>query len=679
MLAVDYGGEAVCNRVLRDFMTGRGYPLGEVTHEFLTLEGDFSEALRRGEALVKEWLPKLNGVARSEAPLANLKLALQCGGSDAFSGISGNPLAGWVAKETIRHGGSANLAETDELIGAESYVLENVRDLATAQRFLEKIEIFRERAGWHGQSLEGNPSAGNNFRGLYNIALKSIGAARKRNPEVRLDHVIDYAEPMSQPGYYFMDSPGNDLESIAGQVASGANMILFITGNGSITNFPFVPTIKIMTTSSRFELLSHDMDVNAGRYQDGTPMEELGKEAFQYTREVASGRRSVGEKAGHSQVSIWRDWQQKDGTRLERIRAASAPAGEPLPVRAGAAAPFTYSAIESEDTYTTDQVGLILPASLCSGQIAKMIAEKLNAQGTRPGVSRFVALVHTEGCGSAGGDSEHIFLRTMLGHLRHPVVKKGLLLEHGCEKTVNDYIRGYMEKAGMAPERYGWASVQLDGGIDAVVGKVADWFAANLDGDSTPALREVGAEYLRVGLTATGEVSEAVGRACARVAASLLAGGGTVVVPENAALWGSEPFRAELLAGTEVYPTLAYGQFAEKPGLHVMATPTDHPVETLSGLGATGVEIMLAHVAGLPLQGHPMIPLIQVSGDEPTRNRWGADLDELPEAAPGAEATLAAAMLELLRRVASREYTPKLYAQGNTDFQLTRGLLGISM
>jgi altronate dehydratase len=131
-------------------------------------------------------------------------------------GYSGNPLAAWVAKEVIQHGGSANLAETDELIGAENYVLEKVRDVATVTKFLTLVERFKERVGWHGHSAEGNPSGGNKYRGLYNIYLKSLGAATKRHPDVPLDAVIEYSEPMREAGYYFMDSPGNDLESIAG-------------------------------------------------------------------------------------------------------------------------------------------------------------------------------------------------------------------------------------------------------------------------------------------------------------------------------------------------------------------------------------------------------------------------------------------------------------------------------
>src|SRR5690606_32755014 len=190
-------------------------------HRFLSLTGPFQTALETGEAQVRAWLPEVNRTARTPESVAHLKIALQCGGSDAFSGISGNPLAGWVAQEVIRYGGAANLAETDELIGAESYVLQRVRDPATAQKFLATVERFKERVAWHGHSAEGNPSGGNKYRGLYNIVLKSIGAAMKKHPDTRLDAVIDYAEPMTEGGYYFMDSPGNDLESIAGQIASG--------------------------------------------------------------------------------------------------------------------------------------------------------------------------------------------------------------------------------------------------------------------------------------------------------------------------------------------------------------------------------------------------------------------------------------------------------------------------
>ena len=256
VLAVDRGTEAISGQMLKNYMQKYCYPLNKVLHRFETLTGSFNDDLKRNELIVTEWLDPVNKFSRQVMPGDKLNIALQCGGSDSYSGISGNPLAANVVKELISFGGRASIAETDELIGSEPYLLQNVRDIETARTFLNMIKRFEERTGWHGQSVDANPSGGNKYRGIYNIVLKSIGAARKRNPDVRLDYAINYAIRMEDPGFYFMDSPGNDLESIAGQVAAGGNLIFFITGNGSITNFPFVPTIKIVTTTKRFELVS---------------------------------------------------------------------------------------------------------------------------------------------------------------------------------------------------------------------------------------------------------------------------------------------------------------------------------------------------------------------------------------------------------------------------------------
>ena len=674
VLAVDYGTETITNARVRDYMAAHDYPLTDVPHHFLSLARRFQDDLARGEELVRGWLPQVNAVTRSEQSLAHLNVALQCGGSDAFSGISGNPLSAWVAREIIRHGGAASLAETDELIGAEAYVLQNVRDLATARKFLATVAEFKERVAWHGHTAEGNPTGGNMFRGLYNIVLKSLGAAMKRHPEVRLDYVIDYGERMLQPGYYFMNSPGNDLESIAGQVAAGANMIFFITGNGSITNFPFVPTLKVVTTSQRFNMLQRDMDVNAGAYQDGTPMDELGRNMFDLTVASASGARTKGEEAGHAQVSLWRDWRQTDGSHLERLQQAPLPNGAALSVAGPATAPArTFQAVRTTAGVATDQIGLLLPTSLCSSQIARLIANRLNAAFTgNRGVSRFVALPHTEGCGVSSGHSEAMYARTTVGYLTHPLVRFGLLLEHGCEKTHNDYMANQLAQQGVDRQRFGWASVQMDGGIEQVTEKVEAWFGEALGELADPEWADAGLDALRLGLLDSGPVPDAAAEQLAHLTAAVVGAGGTVVLPSNAALLSSSAYLDNLKTSSPIEASLAYGQTAT-PGLHVMETPTHHWVETLTGLGATGVEILLAHVAGPPLQAHPMIPLLQVgSGAEMA---WSADMDlTLDDEAPWTET-----ILPLVLSVASRAYVPKLYEQGNTDFQVSRGLLGISM
>lgn len=678
VLVLDQEGDAVTGEMVRSYMESYDYPLSDVPHEFMSLGRGFRADLEQAKSTVTGWLDRVNEARRTEQPASELKIGMQCGGSDAFSGISANPLVGQVTKEVVKNGGAANLAETDELIGAESYILKNVRDLATAKRFLATVERFKERVSWHGHTAEDNPSGGNNFRGLYNISIKSLGAAMKKDPEVRVDRVIEYAERMDEGGFYFMDSPGNDLESVAGQVASGANMIFFTTGNGSITNFPFVPTIKFVTTTGRYELLSKDMDVNAGAYLDGVSMDELGRETFERTLRAASGERTVGERAGHAQVSIWRDWKQTSADDLNQLQDAPEPDGEPLPISGEAPdLDFTFEAISSGVGPVMDQVGLVMPTSLCSGQIARRIAHLLNERGaTRGKITRFVALPHTEGCGVSAGSAETIYSRTVLGHLANPLVRFGLLLEHGCEKTHNDYFRDRLLEADLDPGRFGWASVQLDGGIESVVSKVENWFADTLEDAEDLAYESAGAEALRIGLYSAGPVPDEAARIFADLTLTIAGAGGTVVVPERASILRSPEYLRAVVGERNVENTLAYGQTANKPGLHVMESPTDHWIETATGLGATGAEMMLAHVSGRPLQAHRMFPLLQTSSDPETIRNHADDLDILLEGAPD---EWTERLLDSVSAVASREYTPKLFGAGNTDFQFTRGLLGVSM
>jgi len=681
VLAVDRGTETVTGGMLEDYMRRNGYRLDEVTHRFETLRGGFNEDLARNAKIVAGWLEGVNGVGRKAASAAHLNIVLQCGGSDSFSGISGNPLAALVAREIVRFGGKANLAETDELIGGEPYVLQNVRDIDTARAFLRMIERFQERTAWHGQSVDSNPSGGNKLRGIYNIVLKSIGAARKRHPDVRLDYAIDYAVPMKEPGYYFMDSPGNDLEAIAGQVASGGNMIFFITGNGSITNFPFVPTIKFVTTSKRYEMLSGEMDVNAGAYLDGVPMEELGRQTLDLTLRAASGERTCGEKAGHSQTQIWRDWRQTDGTRLDVLHARPAPSGRPLSVRSKGesalpAPPFKLPMYEVNGSLATDRIGLILPTSLCSGQIARMASERLNEEGVgrKAGITRFVTLVHTEGCGASGGVSEEMYIRTMTGYLSHPMTAAALLLEHGCERTHNDFYRQQLLDRGIDPGRFGWASVQLDGGIEKVIEHIESWFADVLDDSGRGLAGEGGLSELRVGVSAMEPLPDDVSASMSGLILDVVHGGGTVVLPDNATLIGHPAFKG-ILADEPVHPTLAYGEPVALPGLHVMETQTTHWVETLTGLGAAGVEMIVAGIGEQPLPGHPMVPVLQVGGRAlPAPFHEDVDL-----VLAGRQDDRRTDVLNLIRNTAARYHTPRAAVLGNTDFQVTRGLLGVSV
>jgi altronate dehydratase len=677
ILAVDEGTEPISNARLRSFLETNRYPIEHVPHAFLSTRGGLATALAEGEALVRRWLPTV-AQPRTSEPLSELRVALQCGGSDAFSGVSGNPLAGAVVHEVIRHGGIGVLCETDEVAGAEAYIMKAVRDISTARALLDRIASFRTRLSWHGVTPESNPSAGNKLRGLYNITLKSLGAVHKKDPRTRVDHVIDYAEPLTAPGFYFMNSPGNDLEGIAGQVGAGCNLFLFVTGNGSITNFPFVPTLKITTTTRRHQLLVHEMDINAGRYLDGESMEKLTVESLDLLIATASGQKTRGEAAGHSQASLWRNWRQTDGSQLAELKARPAPTGEPLPFtpktknEQPADALTLPQMFEHGARFASERLGLVLPTSMCSAQIARLAADRMNASGLagRIGIDRFVTFTHTEGCGFGGESMYRLLNRTYRGYATHPNVVAALLLEHGCEKIPNDAMRREFESAGLPLQQFGWASVQLDGGIDKAITKVADWFEHT--GPTPPRARQaVDLGALTLGLASIAPLEPAAALVVARVASRILSAGGTVLVPESDPLLTCSAFRGELLGESPVRATLAYGQPFTKPGFHVVATETDHWVENLSGLGACGAHFFLGVVHDTPQQGHPMLPLLQVSASRAA----SIDIDFI---LPDDSADATDLVLRSVSAIVSGESTPKATAGGFVDFQLSRGLLGVS-
>ncbi len=648
-ICIDQPGDILTNQHLQGHLKANGYPYEEMIHRFVTQQNSFSSDLESMTALVEELLPLVNESSRSEVPISYLKFGLQCGGSDAFSGVSGNPLVGWLAQKLVEHGGSANLAETDELIGAEPYILAKVKNKEVARQFLKKIERFQEWASWHGHSAEGNPSGGNMWRGLYNIAIKSIGAARKKSPDLRLDYVIDFGQRMEQPGFYFMDSPGNDLESIAGQVAAGCNMILFATGNGSITNFPFVPTIKIMTTTARFNLLHNEMDVNAGKFLDGMPLKQLGTESMQYIIDTASGRLSAGERAGHSQVQLWREWRQKAPESLEeKVFAETVALGTPFALRelTDTEEQFNWELPKPKASW-----GLILPTSLCSGQISGIIARQLNQSQSGTVCTRFVSLAHTEGCGNSGGIAEQLFMRTMAGYAMHPLIKKVLLLEHGCEKTHNDAMRQQLNDLGSDVNQFGFASIQNDGGIDAVVKKVSRWFSDNLGQVQNQSLPFI------LGISNKIELNPDILPIISRLIRVIVRKGGSVVIPANCSL-AIAPDLWKSLTNSPVIATLGYGQVIKIPGLHLMKMPTDHWVETLTGLAASGASA-IAVFTNDPIQKHPFVPVLEISTEVISK-----------ENSMGALATKISRSLE----DSEKDAFPM-----DTDFQVTRGLTGVSL
>jgi hypothetical protein len=209
--------------------------------------------------------------------------------------------------------------------------------------------------------------------------------------------------------------------------------------------------------------------------------------------------------------------------------------------------------------------------------------------------------------------------------------------------------------------------------------KVEQWFLEQLPAGPPEARHEVGLGALSLGLLSIGSLPPATARALARIAAAIAGSGGTVVLSENASLLQSTGFIDALGWTAAPAPSLEYGQAVGQRGLHVMATPTADGVETVTGLGGTGVHLMLAHIDGPPLQGHPMIPVLQIATDTPSARRLGPDLDHLIDPARDDGDTIRRELLELLCQAASRDYAPRLWAAGCVDFQLTRGRLGVSL
>jgi altronate dehydratase len=232
-----------------------------------------------------------------------------------------------------------------------------------------------------------------------------------------------------------------------------------------------------------------------------------------------------------------------------------------------------------------------------------------------------------------------------------------------------------MRQAGIDPEDYGWASIQLDGGIQPVMAKIAAWFAAS---STTPERQSVGLEQVRLGLVTDGRISEKAAVQLAKLAVWIVSAGGTVIVPENDRLLGEAAFLTTLKLPDSPEPTLRYACRPVEAGLHIMQRPSTHWSETMTGLGATGVEVMLALVEKRPLSGHPFIPVLQAAEETAVVAAAAQDLDILLQD-DGDHPTWAESLHDLVLAALSGSYVPSQDRQENVDFQITRGLLGVSL
>lgn len=262
-------------------------------------------------ATIEKGLRELRGIAaqasqatRAPAPVSKIMVGMQCGGSDGYSGITANPALGAASDLLVRHGGTTILSETSEIYGAEHLLTRRAVTAEVGEKLVARVRWWEDYCARNGGEMDNNPSPGNKRGGLTTILEKSLGAVAKSG-SAPLSEVYLFGEKIDRAGFVFMDSPGFDPCSVTGQIASGANLIAFTTGRGSVSGYMPTPGIKIATNSEMYARMREDMDVNCGDIvTEGVSIEDKGREIFELFIRVASGERTKSEELGFGGVEF---------------------------------------------------------------------------------------------------------------------------------------------------------------------------------------------------------------------------------------------------------------------------------------------------------------------------------------------------------------------------------------
>lgn len=289
---------------LSQFLKNEGYRV-----QYLAIQTSTSLAAMLDEG--KEWLQRsleLSSIQQKEsADITELIVGLECGGSDAWSGITANPAIGSFSETFVDDGGTSILSETTEAIGAEHILAEQAINQEVKEQFLNKVHVYEQRIKAVGDDIRlANPTPGNIVGGLTTLEEKSLGCIKKGGNSPLME-VLDYAHRPQKKGFVFMDTPGFDVESVSGLAAGGVGVILFSTGKGSPTGSPIVPVIKISTNSNMFQQMSEHIDLDAGTILEGKmTIEEVGEQIYEEIENVANGKLTKSENNRHHEFSIWR-------------------------------------------------------------------------------------------------------------------------------------------------------------------------------------------------------------------------------------------------------------------------------------------------------------------------------------------------------------------------------------
>ncbi|WP_116133569.1 UxaA family hydrolase [Tropicimonas sp. IMCC34043] len=245
-----------------------------------------------------------NEARREPCPVSEIMVGMQCGGSDGYSGITANPALGYASDLLVRHGGTTILSETSEIYGAEHLLTRRAETAEVGQKLIDRIAWWEDYTARNRMEMDNNPSPGNKRGGLTTILEKSLGAVAKSGT-APLREVYLYGEIIDRKGFVFMDSPGYDPCSVTGQIASGANLIVFTTGRGSVSGYKPTPCIKLATNSEMYARMSGDMDLNCGDIvTEGVSIEQKGTDLFELMIRVASGEPTKSEELGYGGVEF---------------------------------------------------------------------------------------------------------------------------------------------------------------------------------------------------------------------------------------------------------------------------------------------------------------------------------------------------------------------------------------
>lgn len=285
---------------IKDLIRTEGLKEGAFLHSItIQEEGGTQKTINKGIEIIDAMLLEANKVVREPCPVSEIILALECGGSDSYSGISANPVLGYVTDKIVRQGGTAVLSETSEIYGAEHLLTRRAVTPDVGKKLITRIKWWEDYCTRTKSEMNNNPSAGNKAGGLTTVLEKSLGGIAKGGSS-NLVEVYEYAEPIIAKGLVFMDTPGYDPMAVTGQIAGGANLLCFTTGRGSAFGSKPTPSLKIATNNALWLRQREDMDMNCGDVADGTEtIAQAGERLYALVLAVASGQKTSSEKFGY--------------------------------------------------------------------------------------------------------------------------------------------------------------------------------------------------------------------------------------------------------------------------------------------------------------------------------------------------------------------------------------------